>query len=130
MREIIARYSILVALGAFLSLLLSLNANAQACGLFGMIDDRHGNAYFGRFDETLSYVTLESAATCEVSEISIEILDVRRGRRQTKIHMMIQDPRFEDAIYVIKYPTGNWNLIRESVPDTARDRNSRMWIFQ
>lgn len=99
----------------FLAMLVSSTMMGQACGLFGLIDDNEHNPYVGRFDQTLDYVTLESALTCEMSVCEIEVVDVRRGRRWTKIHMVIDDPRFDGGIYIIKYPTGGW--IQQEVID-------------
>lgn len=96
------------SLSVIIAMLVSSTVMGQACGLFGLIDDNQGNPYIGRFDQTLDYVLLESAATCDVFESYIEVIDVRRGRRWTKIHMTIDDPRFDGGIYVIKYPTGSW----------------------
>ena len=96
------------SLSVIIAMLVSSTVMGQACGLFGLIDDNQNNPYVGRFDQTLDYVTLESALTCEEFVCEIEVIDVRRGRRWTRIHMVIDDTRFNGGIYVIKYPTGSW----------------------
>jgi len=83
MRDTIIRYAIVAALGAFLSLLFAMEANAQAynCGMFGMLQDMYGETYVARFNENLETIQLESAVTCESIVCNVELFDRSEERR-------------------------------------------------
>tara|TARA_B100001057_G_scaffold315511_1_gene315625 strand:+ start:4573 stop:4923 length:351 start_codon:yes stop_codon:yes gene_type:complete len=115
MRDTIIRYAIVAALGAFLSLLFAMEANAQAynCGMFGMLEDSYGETYVARFYEGLDSISLESAITCETIVCNVEVFDVKHRRYKTVIWITIDHPKFNDMPYRIKYPTGSWGVVNK-----------------
>jgi len=96
-------------------MLVSSSAMGQAfqCGMFGMIQDDYGTQFIGRFDDTMDFVLLESASSCEVMEVPIAVWDVVPRKRYTKVFLDLEHPDFDDAAYLIRYPTGAWNIVKE-----------------
>ena len=94
--------------------------------MFGIINDDLGMPYFGRFDVSLDSVKLESAATCNIIHSGIEVTDITRRKRWSKIYIKILHEDFDDAWYIIKYPTGSWNVMKERY---ATETGS-MWLFE
>lgn len=94
--------------------------------MFGLINDDTDMPYFGRFDVTLDSVELESAATCEIVHSEIEVVDITRRKRWSKIYIKILHENFDDAMYIIKYPTGSWNVMKERYAT----QTGSMWIFE
>ena len=116
MRDTIIRYAIVAALGAFLSLLFAMEANAQAynCGMFGMLQDMYGETYVARFNHNLETIQLESATTCDHIVCKVDVFDIKRRRKNTVLWITIEHPRFDDMPYRIKYPTGSWGIINKT----------------
>ena len=98
----------------------TISAQAYNCGLFGIITDDYHNDYVGRFDTMMETVTLESSNTCEFITAPIEVVDIRNGKRWTKLWVLIKHEDFDDVGYKIKYPTGSWSIRRlnANVPDS------------
>ena len=115
------------SLSVIIVMLVSSSVMGQAynCGMFGLINDDTDMPYFGRFDVTLDSVELESAATCEIIHSEIEVIDITRRKRWSKIYIKILHEDFDDAWYIIKYPTGSWNVMKERY---ATETGS-MWLF-
>tara|TARA_A200000159_G_C7101623_1_gene246853 strand:+ start:142 stop:507 length:366 start_codon:yes stop_codon:yes gene_type:complete len=115
MRDTIIRYAIVAALGAFLSLLFAMEANAQAynCGMFGMLQDMYGETYVARFNEGLETIKLESALTCESFTSNVEVIDVKHRRRNSIVWIEIEHVKFNDMPYRIKYPAGSWGILNK-----------------
>ena len=104
----------------------SVMGQAYNCGMFGIINDDLGMPYFGRFDVSLDSVKLESASTCNIIHSKIEVTDITRRKRWSKIYIKILHEDFDDAWYIIKYPTGSWNVMKERY---ATETGS-MWVFE
>lgn len=115
------------SLQLIIAMLVSSTMMGQAfnCGMFGLINDDAGVPYFGRFDVTLDSIELESAATCEIIHSKIEVTDITRRKRWSKIYIKILHEDFDDAWYIIKYPTGSWNVMKERY---ATETGS-LWLF-
>ena len=116
------------SLSVIIVMLVSSSVMGQAynCGMFGIINDDLGVPYFWRFDVSLDSVKLESAATCNIIHSGIEVTDITRRKRWSKIYIKILHEDFDDAWYIIKYPTGSWNVMKERY---ATETGS-MWVFE
>ena len=94
---------------------LSITSFSQAyhCGMFGMIEDDYYRMYIGNFNTTLDSIKATNVATCEVTTLPIEIIEVKRKRRYSYIYLYIKGKDFDEAPYRIKYPTGAWGIISD-----------------
>ena len=96
-----------------LGFLATANAQCYRCGMFGMLMDNYDELYVARFTTQLDSITLESARSCEVIKAKIQVEEVSRGLRKTKLFLKIDHKNFNGAPYRIKYPTGAWGLIND-----------------
>lgn len=105
-----------------IAMLVSSSVMGQAfhCGMFGILQDDYGTEYVGRFDDTMDYVFLESAESCNVVEVPITVWDVVPRKRYTKVFVDFNHPDFDDTAYLIRYPTGAWNIVKERATEQKK----------
>lgn len=116
------------SLSVIILMLVSSSVMGQAfnCGMFGIIDDDAGVPHIGRFDASLDSIQLESAVTCDIIHSCVEVTDIKHRKRWSKIYIKIMHENFDDAWYVIKYPTGSWNVMKEKYASET----GGMWNFE
>ena len=86
------------SLSVIIAMLASSTMVGQAynCGMFGMISDDNNIPYVARFNTNLDSIYCESMADCIVTNVAIDIKDVKSRKRWTIIKMHLLHEDFDD----------------------------------